>query len=185
MDRRISDRNILDEFCINFCKILEKHCKYIVVSGFVAISSGRTRGTEDIDVIIEKLPLERFIILHNDLIKNGFVCMQTEDVKSIYKDYLNDNLSVRYTFKDKMLPEMEIKFAKDELDNYQLKNRIKLELTGLDIWFGSIEINIAFKEELLKSEKDLEDARHLRIVYSDKINEDEINNVKKLIRRYR
>src|SRR3989338_5433279 len=129
MDRRISDRNILDEFCINFCKILEKHCKYIVVSGFVAISSGRTRGTEDIDVIIEKLPLERFIILHNDLIKNGFVCMQTEDVKSIYKDYLDDNLSVRYTFKDMMLPEMEVKFAKDELDNYQLKKRIKRNLS--------------------------------------------------------
>ena len=49
MDRRVSDRNILDEVCTKFCKILERHCKYIVVSGFVAISSGRTRGTEDID----------------------------------------------------------------------------------------------------------------------------------------
>lgn len=55
MDRRLKDRNILDDICTKFCKVLEKHCKYIVVSGFVAISSGRTRGTEDIDLIIERL----------------------------------------------------------------------------------------------------------------------------------
>ena len=53
MEREIRDRNILDTFCTEFCDIVEKHCKYIIVSGFVAIASGRTRGTEDIDMIIE------------------------------------------------------------------------------------------------------------------------------------
>ena len=33
--------------------------------------------------------------------------------------------------------------------------------------------------------KDMEDARHLRMVYSDKINEKEINEIKKLIRKIR
>ena len=69
--------------------------------------------------------------------------------------------------------------AKDELDESQLQNRVKLKLTGLNVWFGSIEYNIAFKEELLKSDKDMEDAKHLRIVYSKIINEDEINKIKK------
>ncbi len=182
---RGADRNLLDQFCIDFCKALEKHTDYIVVSGFVAISSGRARATEDIDVIIPKIPFEKFKQLHEDLIKNGFECMQSVDPNEIFNNYLKNNLSVRYTCKDKPLPEMEIKFAKDELDELQLKTKTKLKLTGLDIWFSSINMNIAFKEEYLKSGKDLEDARHLRIIYPDMINETEINNIKKMIRRLR
>jgi len=78
---------------------------------------------------------------------------------------------------------MEIKFAKDELDNEQLNSRTKLPLTKLDIYFSSIEGNIAFKEELLKSQKDLEDAKHLRIIYEGKFDEDKINEIKRKIRR--
>ena len=184
MERRVKDRNILDQFCIDFCSILDKYCKYIIVSGFVAISSGRTRGTEDIDVIIQRIRKETFAKLHNELIKNSFVCMQSESTDEIY-DYLKDNICVRYTRKDKPLPEMELKFAKDELDNYQLITRTKLPLTGLDLWFGSINMNIAFKEEYLKSDKDLEDAKHLRTVYEDQIDEKEINKIKQMIKRLR
>ena len=122
MQRGIDDKNLLDDFITGFCKILEKHCKYIVVSGFVAISSGRTRGTEDIDIITEKLNKEKFAELHNDLIKKGFVCMQSDNPEEIYNDYLNKNTSVRYTYKDKALPEAEIKFAKDELDDLTLSH---------------------------------------------------------------
>ena len=52
-DRRVGDRNILDAFALKFCAIAERHVRYIVVSGFVAISHGRRRTTEDIDMIIE------------------------------------------------------------------------------------------------------------------------------------
>ncbi len=185
MDRRISDRNILDEICTKFCDILENHCSYIVVSGFVAISSGRTRGTEDIDVIIERLNINAFEKLHDDLIKNGFVCMQGGNPENLYVSYLKDNISIRYTYKDLILPEMELKLAKDELDNYQLQNRIKLKLTGLNVWFGSVNCNIAFKEELLKSDKDMEDANHLRIVYGEMVDENEINRIKQMIHQLR
>jgi len=184
MERQIRDRNILDKFCEEFCAVIEKYCKYIVVSGFVAIASGRTRGTEDIDMIIEKISFDKFISVFDELKKKGFVCMQSSDPKEIY-DYLRENLPVRFTWKNKELPEMEVKFAKDDLDEYQLKNRVKLKLTGLDIWFSNINVNIAFKEELLKSGKDLEDARHLRIVYQELVNEEEIGKVKNLIRIWR
>ena len=179
---REQPKNILDKFCIDFCKVVEKNCKYIIVSGFVAIASGRVRGTEDIDMIIERLNLKKFIQLHKDFIKNNFVCMQSDSEQEIY-DYLKDNLSVRYTYKNKPLPEMEVKFAKDYLDEYQLKNRVKLKITNLDVWFSSIEMNIAFKEELLKSPKDLEDAKHLRKMFT--VNEKEIDNIKKLIKELR
>ena len=71
--RGISEKNILDEFCIKFCKVLEKQCRYIVVSGFVAISSGRSRATEDIDIIIEKLDLEWKILILGAIIILLFV----------------------------------------------------------------------------------------------------------------
>lgn len=184
MNRSVDNRNILDRFCLDFCKIAGKHAKYVVVSGFVAISTGRPRGTEDIDIIIEKLSKEKFTRLHNDLIKNGFVCMQSDSPDEIL-EYLDDSTSVRYTYKDKPLPEMELKFAKDTLDDYQIKTRAKIPLTGLNIWFSSINMNLAFKEEYLKSEKDIEDARHLRIVFAESIDENEISKIKRIIRKLR
>ncbi len=62
------------------------------------------------------------------------------------RDYLSKKDSVRYVRKDEFLPEMEIKFAKDEIDNYQLNSRIKIPFTGLEVYFPKIEEAIAFKE---------------------------------------
>ncbi|MEM3112916.1 MAG: hypothetical protein QXH60_03010 [Candidatus Pacearchaeota archaeon] len=185
MIRGTDDKTILDEFAEKFAQIVEKHCRYIVVSGFVAIAHGRSRATEDIDMIIEKISKDKFIELHNDLVKNGFECMQSEDPNIIYDNYLLHKTSVRYTKKGEFIPEMEIKFTKDHLDELQIKSRKKLPLTGIDIYFSSIESNIAFKEEYLRSKKDLEDAMHLRIIYKDSINENEINEIKKEIKRFR
>lgn len=184
MERLVKDRNILDTFCEEFCAIIETHCKYIIVSGFLAIASGRTRGTEDIDMIIERLSKEKFEPLFKELERNDFVCMQSASPEEAY-DYLKENLSLRFTMKNKPIPEMEVKFAKDMLDNYQLGQRMKIPLTGLMVWFSNVNINIAFKEELLKSPKDLEDARHLRIVFKEMVDEDEIREVKKMIRKLR
>ncbi len=184
MERAIKDKSLLDKFCLEFCKIVEKHTPYIIVSGFLAIASGRVRGTEDIDMIIPRVTQTIFSKLHDDLAKHNFVCVQSAASLEIYS-YLAENMSVRYTWKDKPVPEMEIKFAKDMLDTIQLQTRQKLSLTGLDVWFSSIAMNIAFKEEYLKSDKDMEDAKHLRLVYSDKIDEKEIQEIKKLIKKIR
>jgi len=185
MERGISDRNILDKFAEEVCKIVERHVKYIVVSGFVSISHGMRRSTEDIDMIIEKIDFDSFRNLHSDLVDKGFECMQSSMAGDLY-DYLEKGDSIRYVRKGTFLPpEMEIKFAKDELDLMQLETRVKLEFTGLDIWFSSIEMNIAFKEELLKSNKDMEDAKHLRIIYRDEIDTGLIDEIKEKIRRLR
>ncbi len=185
MRRGISEKNILDLFVEDFCEVVEKHCKYIICSGFVAIAHGRTRGTEDIDMIIEKLSLEDFLKLHKDLMKKRFECMQSDKGEIVYRDYLIEGNSIRYTRKGEFLPEMELKFAKDELDEEQLDSRQKIPFTKLDIYFSSIEGNIAFKEEFLKAEKDLEDAQHLRIIYEGKIDEDKIELIKDKIRKLR
>lgn len=179
------DKNILDKFIEDFAEIVEKHCKYIVVSGFLAIAHGRSRGTEDIDMIVEKPDYEKFKKMHADLVKSGFECLQSSDASVLYNDYLCKNISVRYIRKGFELPELELKFAKDELDALQIATRKKMPLTGLDIWFSSVEMNIAFKEELLKSDKDIKDALHLRLVYAKDINERLINDIKKMIKEMR
>ncbi|MCX9076237.1 MAG: hypothetical protein OIN88_16575 [Candidatus Methanoperedens sp.] len=116
--------------------------------------------------------------MHNDLLLSGFECIQSEYPEVIYDDYLKNKTSVRYVRKGHFIPEIELKLAKDELDDYQIRKRKKLPLTGLDLYFSSIEMNIAFKEELLRSEKDMDDAKHLRIIYSDVLDENEITKIK-------
>ncbi|MFA5763696.1 MAG: hypothetical protein WC915_02700 [archaeon] len=186
MDLLVSDTNILTKFTADFVKVIDKlNIKYAIVSGFVVIAHGRSRGTEDIDLIIERLSKEQFYKLHNELEKNEFECLQGNNVENLYVDYLIDNLSLRYVRKNEFLPEMELKLSKDKLDEYQLKTRTKLKLTNLNFYFSTIEMNIAFKEELLKSGKDLADAKHLRIIYENKLNKKEIENIKKMINEYR
>ncbi|PIN93358.1 hypothetical protein COU54_03375 [Candidatus Pacearchaeota archaeon CG10_big_fil_rev_8_21_14_0_10_31_24] len=183
MKRNIDNKTLLDTFTEDFCNIVDKHCKYIICSGFVAIAHGRSRGTEDIDMIIEKISNLEFEKLHKDLISHDFICIQSDNPKVIFDTYLSKDISVRYVKKGDgyFPPEMEVKFAKDDLDEEQINARVQLPLTGLDIYFSTIESNIAFKEEYLKSEKDIEDARHLRIIYKEKINEDEIKKIKEII----
>src|SRR3989344_5284643 len=103
MERGISDRNILDRFAEKFCGIVDRHLKYIVVSGFVAISHGRIRTTEDIDMIIEKISFDKFKTLHDDLRKEGFSCIQSDKVEDIYR-YLEEGDRVRYVEREDLLP---------------------------------------------------------------------------------
>lgn len=177
--------NILEKFVRDFVGIVERHAEYIVVSGFVAISHGRSRGTEDVDIIVRRISFEKFDELNKDLAENGFKCLQSDDTEILY-DYLINGDSIRYIRKGEYLPEMEFKFAKDELDDFQFSTKTKLPLSGMaDIWFSNIEMNVAFKEELLKTEKDLADAEHLRIVYEEELDERLIDEIKEMIRRFR
>lgn len=181
MDREISDRSILDGFTEDFCRVVNRYARYVVVSEFVAISHGRSRGTEDVDIMIERLSLSEFEKMHDALIEAGFECVYPSKSGDIY-EHLSGKLNARYTWKGQELPNMEVKFAKDSLDDEQFENRGKIEFTGLDVFFPKIEEAIAFKEEYLGSDKDMEDAKHLRLIYMDRLDEDYINNYKKKIR---
>ncbi len=186
MGRSIGDRTILEAFAKDFVSVLDMHrIAYIIVSGFVAIAHGRSRGTEDIDIILQRMPKEEFTKLHEGLLNENFECVQTESPEKLYTEYLSKGLAIRYFRKGHILPEMEMKLAKDRLDEYQLRTRKRLPFTGIDFYFSSIEMNIAFKEELLKSPKDISDARHLRIIYEGKTDEKEIEKIKGEIRRLR
>ncbi len=170
----------LDLFTINFVKILRKYTLYVVVSGYVAILLGRSRASEDVDIIIPKLPHKVFEKLILDLKKDDFYCLQTDDVHEMY-DYLNDNFAVRFAKNKTVIPNIELKFAKNNIDAISLQNTVKIKLNDEEIITSALELQIAFKEEVLKSPKDIEDARHIRLVAQEHLNIALLNEYKRML----
>ena len=109
MDRKVSDVNILNKFTEDFCSVVNKYARYVVVSGFVAISHGRSRGTENVDIMIEGLSFVEFKKMDDVLVEAGFECLYPLKVEDIYK-HLTGKLNVRYSWKGVELPNMEVKF---------------------------------------------------------------------------
>ena len=74
----------LDFFVRDFLKVLTKHCDYLIVSGFVSISTGRVRATEDIDILIKTMPRNIFEKLFLELQSKGFWCYQGDSADVVY-----------------------------------------------------------------------------------------------------
>lgn len=70
LDRELSD---LDLFTLEFIRILRKYCKYVIISGYVSILLGRSRSSEDVDIIIPKIEKSKFSQLVNELKKMIFI----------------------------------------------------------------------------------------------------------------
>ncbi|MBU2639777.1 MAG: hypothetical protein KKG75_03685 [Nanoarchaeota archaeon] len=172
--------NKLDEFVIDFIKILEKHTRYVIISGYVAILFGRSRGTEDVDVFIKELTEGNFFILYKDLLKNGYWCLNTDDEKEAY-EYLERGSALRFALKDRTIPNFEIKFAKKPLQKEIFEDTIKVVTKKAELIISSLERQIAFKKYYLKSNKDLEDARHIEELFKEHIDLNKIKYYKKLI----
>ncbi|MBU4242570.1 MAG: hypothetical protein KKF52_05045, partial [Nanoarchaeota archaeon] len=104
----ILNRNLteLDLFVKDFLDIMKKHSNYLIVSGYVSISTGRVRGTEDVDLLVPMMDKEKFKELFLDLEKNDFWCYQGEDAEKVYS-YVGSKTSIRFAKKNTMFPNME------------------------------------------------------------------------------
>jgi len=172
----------LDLFVKDFLNVLKKHSDYLVVSGFVSICCGRTRGTEDVDIIIPVMDKTQFINLFDDLKKNNFWCYQGDNVESIYPNIVNMN-SVRFAKNDEMFPNIELvpfnetKKAKLFEFNHPQKIRVK----DFEFKIPQIEFEILYKEKILKGKKDIADAKHLRTFFSDIIKKEKFKEYEVII----
>lgn len=173
--------NELDRFVLKFVKILQKHTGYVIVSGYVAILLGRERGTDDIDVIIPKINKEKLSVLYNSLIQHGYWCLNSSELEDIYS-LLTSKHSIRFAVEPSVSPNFEIKFSKDIYDDLSLKEPLLVKFDGEGLRISYLELQIAFKEEVLKSNKDMEDAKHIRVVAGSNLNENLINEYKKKLR---
>jgi len=172
--------NELDRFVLDFTKILEKHVNYVIVSGYVSILFGRARSTEDIDIFINNINKEKFDLLYSDLKKNNYWCLNTENANELY-NYLKDHLAVRFAKKGETIPNLEVKFINKKIDADIIKESITIITKEGNLKISSVERQIAFKKYYLKSDKDMEDARHLEEIFKDKIDLNKIKEYKKMI----
>lgn len=163
--------NALDKFTIDFASVLDQcGIKYVVVSGYVSILFGRSRSSEDIDIIIEKLNLDDFKKLWLELEKE-FECIITQNPKKAYDEYLLTGHAIRFSRKKEYVPNMELKFPKVELEAWALENRKEVVVNSKKLFISPIELQISFKLFLGKggNEKDIEDAKHLYEIFKDKL----------------
>lgn len=177
IDRELSD---LDKFALDFIRILEKYTNYVIVSGYVTILLGRARASEDIDIIIPKIEFSTFQSLMNDLKHNGFYCLNAENNKDIF-EYLTENLPIRLAKKDMIIPNIEMKCTKNKFDDFALEKTMTIKLPERCLCISHLELQIAFKEIVLKSSKDLEDARHIRNVAKDYLDNKLIQKYKEML----
>ncbi len=171
-NRIIFERELsnLDRLVVKFTHILDRlGVDYIIISGYIAILFGRSRNTEDVDLFIEEMPLEKFRELWSGLDKEGFECINASKPESAYNDYLKDKIALRFAAKGTFEPNFELKFPKSKYNVYSLENKREVLLNNERIMTSELELQVAYKL-YLGSEKDFEDARHLYRVFKDKLN---------------
>ncbi|MCX6666239.1 MAG: hypothetical protein NT038_09340 [Euryarchaeota archaeon] len=180
IERELSD---LDRFALDFIKILKKHTPYVIVSGYVSILLGRARVSEDIDVIIPKINFLTFQSLTLDLKKNKFYCLNAEKEQDIF-EYLTEDLAIRFAKQGTVIPNIELKWVKNKFDTLALKKTITVALHKEKLIITHLELQIAFKEAVLKSPKDKEDANHLRIITKEYIDDTLIQQYKEQLHEF-
>ena len=173
--------NNLDKFASDFFKIAVKYTDCVIISGYVSILLGRSRATEDVDIFIKKISKETFYLLYNDLVSNEFWCINSDNPETLF-DYLKENLAIRFARGKIPLPNMEVKFPKDKLDEDAFEDSIRVKLPDGEIKISSLERHIAFKRYFLGSEKDNEDALHIEELFKEDIDFEKIKKLQKLIK---
>jgi len=163
--------NKLDVFVLDFVKTLKSYTEYVIVSGYVSILFGRSRATEDIDLLIPDMQKAVFGKLFKDLEQNGFECVNTSLVENAFDMWKKH--AIRFSKKGSAIPNIEFKLIKTDLDRFSFKNKIKVKLAGRCLCISNLEMQIAYKLSL-GSNKDLEDAKHLLKVFEEKLNKEQL-----------
>ena len=158
---------IYDSLALKFSRIMEEaSVSHVFVSGYVAILFGRSRTSENVDVLVERMSFESFSKLWDRLLSE-FECHNAKGVKTAYYDYLEEKLALRFSEKDTVLPNIEFKWAVSDMHRKALDERLTVHLDQGSIPISPLEIQIAFKL-YLGSDKDIEDARYLFELFREK-----------------
>ncbi len=146
---------------------------------------GRSRVSEDVDFLVQSVSFEEFIHFHVDMKKKGFYCLNAESAGDVHS-YLRESLAVRFARVGTVIPNIIIKFVKNDVDFMTLRNRATVFLGGQrELYISPLEMRIAYKEVMLGSPKDVEDALHLRKIADVFIQDEEIGNYKVMLRERR
>lgn len=170
--------NDIDEFVLEATRIISKHVEYVIVSGYVAILFGRSRGSEDVDAFIKEISPEKFRSLYDDFVNGGFEWI-IDNPAELYTEYLAKGLPVGVWRKGAPLLRIDMKFPFKQSQKGLFNDKVRVVINRESMWIANIESTIAYKEEIAKSDKDILDAKHLRSVF-DGLDDQKIENYKKL-----
>lgn len=173
VDRELSD---LDRAVIEFTDLLEsENINYVIVSGYVVILTGRSRATEDVDVVIERLDPERVDALVTTLEDHGYwgMAMPLESMDEM----LREGDRIRLAKRDELFPNFEVWFASNDLERTALDTALTAELGDHRVNISPIELQIAYKLRLAHRAgspegKDFEDALHLYLTFGERLKTD-------------
>ncbi len=174
----------LDLFVKDFLDVLKKHSDYLIVSGFVSISTGRTRGTEDVDILAKKLNKIKFTLLLEDLFKNKFWCYQGDTIDEIWR-YIEKGENIRFAKEEEMFPNVEfISVDKSTPAKYfEFTHPQKIKIQDFEFKIPPLEFEILYKEIILAGKKDIDDAKHLRAFFSDVIKRERFKEYESIIKK--
>ncbi len=136
----------------------------VLVSGYPAILLGRSRQTEDIDMLLAPMKQQAFFAWWARMEAAGLWCLNAVHPDTAWTN-LQDHIALRFAPKGTVLPNMEVKFVWDQHGRRTLAEAWSLDLLGQAGFIGDLSDQVAFKL-LLGSEKDWEDAEHIAIVAS-------------------
>jgi len=176
------DLTKLDLFLRDFLSILKQFSDYLVVSGFVSIATGRVRGTEDIDLLVPVPDKNKFERLFNELERGGFWCYQGDNIKEVYP-YVQNMQNIRFARKNEMFPNIEMVFINEhkKAQYFEFTHPQKIKIRDFEFKIPPIEFEILYKEIILRGKKDIADAKHLRIFFSDILDEKKFKEYKPII----
>lgn len=172
------ERSALDRDVIEFTSVLEDHgVEYVIVSGYLAILTGRSRGTEHVDVILEPLDAEVLTALADRFERAGYwgMAMPLDRMSEV----LPEGDRLRIAEEGDMIPNFEVWLASNELEREALASSITADLGDAAISISAIELQIAYKLQLAQAAgstagKDFEDALHLYLTFEDQLNTDRL-----------
>jgi hypothetical protein len=159
--------NDLDDLAIEFSTILaDLDVEHVFIAGYLAILTGRTRMTEDIDVIVEPLSESEVASLVEALEANDF-WGPAMPLDEMYGN-LDAGTNIWVAPDGQTTPHLEVKFPTDEYDEASLHNAIDAHVGDAVLPIGPLELQIAYKLHL-GTRTDFEDAAHLYALFRESL----------------
>ena len=168
----------LDKDVLEFTQILDAcDVNYVIVSGYVAILTGRSRSTEDIDVILESLSETETEQLVTELKDHGYwgMAMPLDEMYSM----LSEGSRIRIAEEGEMYPNFETWFVSNDVEREALSNPLTVTFDEEQIEISPLELQIAYKLRLAQaadslSGKDFEDALHLYLTFEERFKTEQL-----------
>ena len=173
--------NELDKFTIDFIKVMEKFTDYVIVSGYVSILLGRTRASEDVDLLIPEMSFDKFNAMFIELSNNSFECLNTSVSREAFG--MLEHHAIAFSKIGMPVPHMEFKKITNNIQKEALNGRLKVILKDKGfLYISPLELQIAFKLSLIaqgdfeeiSSDKDFEDAKHLYVYFENELDREKL-----------